>query len=110
MPSKIYPNLELWYENEPSCNLAHNREWQWDYLRTTYEPRAAQPGRILKFGNKLFGYWFIRQDSNSSNVNKSQSQNECIVSDSLYTQENRQGIEECIGGNNEKGVWKKSAK
>jgi hypothetical protein len=37
-------------------------------------------------------------------VNKSQSQNECIgiVSGSLYTQENRQGIEECIGENNSK--------
>jgi hypothetical protein len=46
----------------------------------------------------------IRQDSYLSNVNKSQSQNECIgiISGSLYTQENRWGIEECIGENNEK--------
>jgi hypothetical protein len=37
-------------------------------------------------------------------VNESQSQDECIgfVSGSLYTQENRRGIEECIGENNEK--------
>jgi hypothetical protein len=44
-------------------------------------------------------YWFIRQDLKSSNVNKSQSQNECICmnSSSLYTQENRRGNEECLG-------------
>jgi hypothetical protein len=37
-------------------------------------------------------------------MNKSQSQNEYIGIDSssLYTQENRQGIEECMGENNER--------
>jgi hypothetical protein len=38
-------------------------------------------------------------------MKESQSQNECIgfISGSLCTQENRRGIEECIGENNEKG-------
>jgi hypothetical protein len=56
-------------------------------------PRLIQEGQC-------FLYWFIRQDSYSSNVNKSQSQNECIgLFQAVYicTQENRRGIEECIG-------------
>jgi hypothetical protein len=55
-------------------------------------------------------YWFIRQDSNSSNVNESQSQNECIgLFQAGYIHKKTDGaLRNAQGNNNEKGVRKKS--